>query len=692
MKRICSIIWLLFQCCLATTLMAQNTLNSDSDLENLIYDEEGNVVEDTTAVVDSNTVPIGLFSWKIDNRLGNLTFVPIDTLQHQFQNSNDVGGITGQYNYLGNLGSPRLSRIYFDRRDASQFLFTDPYDFCVLRPQDVTFTNTLSPFAHVIYYKAGGGTTSEERFKSYFAVNANKQLGFGFYIDYIYGRGKYLDQSTAFFNGGLFSSYMGDNYNMHFIFNMDNLKMAENGGIEDDRYITDPLDMAEGKKEYSSSEIPTNLTDIWNHNTSYHVFLNHRYNLGFYKEREDSVTTDSVMIYTEFVPVTSFIHTLEVDMNRRKYISYDDDQNREYFLNNFLGTDSLDITKRTSVKNTFGISLLEGFNKWAKAGLTAFLSYEYRNFTLPDTLATGTRVETHHKESSLSVGGEFAKKQGRTLHYNVLGEIAIAGEDAGSFSLEGKGDLNLKLFGDTVRLDVSAFVKRQNPVFYYRHFQSKHYWWNNDDLSKTVRSRIEGKLTIDKWRTQLLAGVENIKNYTYLANTSVASDGTYDYQNNAEVLQYSGSIQIFSAMLRQKLQAGIFHLDAEVVYQKSSEEDILPLPDLSIYGNLYMKFGLAKQVLQVEMGADVRYFSKYYAPDYSVAMGQFYNQNPNNKIDMGGYPMINAYINLHLKRTRFFIMMYHVNAGSGNANYFLAPHYPTNPRMLKFGLSWNFFD
>ena len=72
--------------------------------------------------------------------------------------------------------------------------------------------------------------------------------------------------------------------------------MAENGGITDDRYITNPLDMAEGKKEYSANEIPTRLSQIWNHNTSYHAFLTHRYNLGFYKEKQDSVDTDSVKI------------------------------------------------------------------------------------------------------------------------------------------------------------------------------------------------------------------------------------------------------------------------------------------------------------------------------------------------------------------------------------------------------------
>ena len=164
------------------------------------------------------------------------------------------------------------------------------------------------------------------------------------------------------------------------------------------------------------------------------------------------------------------------------------------------------------------------------------------------------------------------------------------------------------------------------------------------------------------------------------------------FKNNAAVRQHSGNIQIFTAMLQQKLKVGIFHLDGEVAYQKSSEQDILPLPELSAYGNLYMKFGLAKKVLQIEMGADVRYFSKYYAPDYSPVIGQFYNQNPDDKIEIGAFPIVNVYANLHLKRTRFFIMMYHVNAGSGKSNYFLAPHYPINPRMIKFGLSWNFFD
>lgn len=734
------------------------------------HDRNGNPI-DTTAVTDASTIPIGLFSWKVDKRFGYVIPVPVDTIQSGFQNSNDVGGQTGHFNYLGNLGSPRISRIFFDRPEESQFIFLDPYDFSVQLPQDVVFTNTLSPFTNLTYYKSLNSRNGEERFKSYFAVNANKRLGFGFNIDYLYGRGMYTDQNTAFFNGNLFAYYQGDKYDIHFIFSNNNMKMAENGGIADDRYITDPLDMAEGKKQYNSTDIPTNLNKVWNHNTSYRVFLTQRYNLGFYKGNKEkelvgdnntlitnelpdslinkmlkdslvangiitdslvaenkvfqsdslsiekrltsikesskpnqiqdsnnsSVSADTTEVEPEFVPVTSFIHTLQVDLDKRRYITQDNAQALKLYEYNFFGNDSTDVTKRTSVKNTFGIALREGFNKWAKAGLTAFITHEYRDFTLSDTTGIDdNRILKHYKENNLSIGGELIKEQGKLLHYRILGEMGITGEDAGQFRIEGKGDLNFRFLGDTVQLATNAYIKNLNPVFFYRHFHSKHYWWDNTDLSKIMRTRIEGSLNIQKLGTTIKAGVENIKNYTYLDNASIAVTNNQNeitsYKNNAIVKQDGNNIQVISAMLQQKLKAGIFHLDAEVVYQKSSNADVLPLPEISAYANLYLKTALVKNVFNVELGADARYFTKYYAPDYSPVMGQFYLQNPNDKIEIGGYPMINVYANLQWKRTRIFVMMYHINQGSGESNYFLAPHYPINPKMLKIGISWNFFD
>ena len=697
MKKILFATILIFVC---SSLAAQNMIpnqysqfgTSASGLNSNQYDRNGNPI-DTTAVIDANTIPIGLHAWKIEERFGERIAVPVDTLQHGFQNSNDTGGPTGHYSFLGNLGAPRISHVFFERKDPTQFFFTDPYDFTVRKPGDIIYTNTKSPFTNLTYYKQGDGRYGEERFKAYFAVNVNKRMGFGFDIDYTYGRGKYQSQSTALFNGNLFAYYHGDKYDMHFSFINENLKVAENGGITDDRYVTDPLEMAEGERTYETYNIPTNLMDIWNNNTGYHAFLTHRYNLGFYRDVTEENDTVSKQL---FVPVTSFIHSVKVDIDRRKYVSYDVDQNNEYFEHNYLGIDSLDITRHFSVKNTVGIALREGFNKWAKAGLTAFMSFEHRNFTMTDTVTgiPGQRVATSHKENVLSIGGQLSKQQGKTLHYNVIGEIAMLGEDAGQFTVEGNGDLNFRLFNDTVRLEANAYIKNLNPTFYFRHFHSKHYWWDND-LSKIMRTRIEGKLSIDRWRTQLKAGVENITNYTYLDNASVQytdRQGNTAYKNDMAVRQHSGSIQVFSATLKQDFKLGILHLDNEVTYQKTSNSDVLPLPELVLYHNLYLKFALAKKVLKIEMGADMRYFTQYYAPDYAPAIGQFYLQNRETRYKLGAYPMLNGYINLHLKRTRIFVQMYNLLQRGGDKSYFYIPHYPLNPRILKIGLSWNFFD
>ena len=105
--------------CSLLSASAQNTLSSSAGSSASgrslgTHDNNGNPI-DTTAVTDAKTIPIGLYQWKVTRRLGNVVPVAVDTLHAGFQNSNDPAGPTGQYNYLGNLGAPRMSRIFFDR-------------------------------------------------------------------------------------------------------------------------------------------------------------------------------------------------------------------------------------------------------------------------------------------------------------------------------------------------------------------------------------------------------------------------------------------------------------------------------------------------------------------------------------------------------------------------------------------------
>jgi hypothetical protein len=334
---------------------------------------------------------------------------------------------------------------------------------------------------------------------------------------------------------------------------------------------------------------------------------------------------------------------------------------------------------KLSIKNVFGIALLEGFNKYAKAGLTAYISHQYNRYTLmnPDTELLNPR-NIKFTEQELYLGGELAKREGSLLHYNINGEIGLAGVAAGQFKLNGTADLNVRLGKDTISLKAHAYIRNTLPSFYMRHYVSNHYIWDNDDFDKEMRMRIEGELDFPLTGTNLKAGVETIKHYTYL-------DG------NALPQQATESVKVANVTLTQNFRLGILHLDNEVTWQKSSS-DVLPLPTWNLYHNLYILTKIAKKVLNVQLGADLRYFSEYYVPTYAPALQQFHIQSEDNRMKLGNYPFINVYVNFQLKRTRVFVMLYHVNEGSGSRKYFHSPHSPLNQRMLKFGVSWNFYD
>ncbi len=208
-------------------------------------------------------------------------------------------------------------------------------------------------------------------------------------------------------------------------------------------------------------------------------------------------------------------------------------------------------------------------------------------------------------------------------------------------------------------------------------------------MDREFRTRIEGSLSSKRWGTHLRVGVENLKNYTYLASRNTIN-GSYNLRD-AAYLQCGENIQVLSATLEQNFRLGILHLDNVVTYQTSTYVVVLSLPSLFLYHNLYLAFKLAK-VLSVEFGADVRYFTRYYAPDYLPAMGQFLTQYEEERMEIGCHPYVNGYVNMHLKRARIYFMVTHVNATLGTLNYFLAPHYPTNPMTIKWGISWNFLD
>lgn len=400
---------------------------------------------------------------------------------------------------------------------------------------------------------------------------------------------------------------------------------------------------------------------------------------------------DSLFYKSEYVPVTSFIHTVKFDNYRRIYEAYQTPA--DYYLNEYydagrLSGDSIyDQTKHWHMKNTFAIAMLEGFNKWAKAGLKAFASYDLRHYELP-TMEGGFEKYNEHV---LSVGGQLSKQEGKTLHYNAVAEIGLTGVDAGTLAIDGNVDVNIPFLGDTLQVRGDAFFHRETPSFYYRNYHARHLWWEND-LDKTIHTRIMGTLSFPKTRTKLRVAVDEIKNYTYFSQSYDITEEGLRTGVMVTPMQESGGINLLTAQLEQNFRLGILNWENQFTYQHSSKESVLPVPAFNAYTNLYIKFKVVK-VLNVDLGADMRYFTSYEAPDYSPYMGQYTVQgNGENNVKIGNYPIVNVYANVHIKHTRFFVMMSHINAGQGDKNYFFAPHYPMNERVFRIGVSWNFFN
>jgi hypothetical protein len=313
-------------------------------------------------------------------------------------------------------------------------------------------------------------------------------------------------------------------------------------------------------------------------------------------------------------------------------------------------------------------------------GITAFLEHDYRKYArlspdavLRDSANSFSRLASHN-ENLLWAGAELSKRRGKVLTYSALGKLCVLGEDVGDFELSGGLNTTFSLWKHPVTLKAGGYIKYLHPDYFLEQYYSNHFSWQNAFTNEN-KTQINGLLDIPALGFTFYATLENLTNHVYFNNQAVPE-------------QYAGNIQVLTADWKQHLQLGILNWDNNLVYQASSNQAILPLPDLTVYSNLYLKTILSK-VLISQFGVDCRYHTEYYAPAYMPATGQFYTQQ---EIKIGNYPYMNAYANFHLKRMRFFVMYSHLSRFFANPRYFSGPHYPMNPAIIKAGLSWNFYD
>ena len=674
---------------------------------------------DSTKISDSRTT-----AYRLTEKLGERYIAPMDTQRLNFSNSSLMEGYGLSIGYLANLGSPAQSRIFSEREEDNDFIFANPYQYYVTTPKNALFYDVKDPYTKLTYlpYLFGNKINSEERLNGLFTTNFGKKINIGADFDYTYVRGHYASNGNKMLYYRPFGSYMSDRYEMHAYLRNYNYINTENGGLTNDRYISHPDDFTSGGKRPldDTKSFPTRYSQTWNRVKGQQIFLTHRYNLGFYREMtshekeaaekkkeeqrlkqerleaeaahehehshdehatesaqsgihdlfaDEKVKEEEYEIDAVFVPISSIIHTFEYEKNSRRFISYSNDIDtcyNDYFT---VPSDTVnDFTESWYLRNTIGLALREGFQDWAKFGLTAYINFDKRKFTLPTDSARST---IDYDEFSTYLGAELSKQQGKLLTYRARGEFCLVGYDLGEFRLEGDMKTQFRLFNKDASIKATGYLKNLTPAFYTRHHHSRYFWWDNP-LKKTQRGYIGGEVDIQQTRTKIIAGVESIQNFVY-------------FGNNGTPAQFDSNLQVVTVRLKQDFRYNVFGWENEVAYQLSSEKDVLPLPQISAYTNMYLDFTYAK-VLHIQIGADAHYYTSYYAPYYEPAILQFRTQDEKK---IGNYPLINAYANLYLKQTRFFVSAY--NLGSlfiTPTEYFSFLHYPVNPMAIKLGISF----
>ena len=625
-------------------------------------------------------------AWTISTPLGDHKKATVDTLLYNYQRRSIPSFYSDAFATTGTLGAEGINMIFFYRPSTPTFFFDASLAATLPSLSTFKFYNVYTPMTILSYNFGGNKQNHSDRLQATFAGNVNRNIGIGAFLDYNYHKGAYNYQAVKDFNFG-FSFYFNTNrYEAQAMYYHFNALNKENGGITDYLYITDPAEVQGGVDKVEPKSIPTRLTAAHSRLTGDRLFTTHAFKVGYWTEEQvnDTLTRDV------YVPLMKFIYSLDYEGRHHNFRNDNATEAREFWTNTYLNPLSTnDHTRYWTVTNTLGVQLLEGFRKWAKFGISAYASLQTRRMTqttygleLPEfteeqlelltPLPEGFKCTPRLTQNRLSAGGSISKTRGEIITYNASAKFGITGGIAGDVTLAGNVASRFRMLGDTVSISAYGGFSNTSNSYFLAHYISNHFAWNQV-LDKTREVKLGGKLVIPWTRTSISAGVRNLQNYVYFNDEGIPT-------------QHAPNVQVFSATLDQKLRFGIWNWNNSLTYQVSSDKNVIPLPALSLYSNMYLDFR-AFRVLQVQLGVDCNYYTRYYGLAYQPATMSFHTQH---EIETGNYAFCNAYASARLYKVRFYVLWSHVNQGWFSKDYFSVPYYPLNPRCLQFGLSIDF--
>ncbi|MFA7688326.1 MAG: putative porin [Moheibacter sp.] len=219
-----------------------------------------------------------------------------------------------------------------------------------------------------------------------------------------------------------------------------------------------------------------------------------------------------------------------------------------------------------------------------------------------------------------------------------------------------------------------------NLIYHQSFYKDFNYY--NPGFENTNTQKLFGKIDLAKLNTDVEATLYNVNQYVYVSS---------DFRPR----QLDGNISLFQLKGNNLLTYKKFNLRTTVQYQKVTQnEAFMPLPDLIVRASLYWQSMVFDNKAEVQIGFNANYFTEFESREFFPVTNEFMLQRTHPDFGVqkiGGYPMLDFFLNIKVDRMRIYLRADHFNTFWGENNYYSAPHTPFRDFKIQMGVKWYLF-
>lgn len=551
-------------------------------------------------------------------------------------------------------------------------------DFYMLNQDDVKFYRARSPFSSIYYVNAG---EKEQVLKLIHTQNIKRNWNFGANYNRIGANGFYTHQRGDDLNATIFTWYESPSkrYNLWVDAVFNTLKAQENGSVLNDT-IFSPNNVSLVDKMAEAVRL-TSAKQLWRKNS---FLLKQSYFVG-------RIDTTGINTTQSILPTNKITHTLTYTKSQYSFkkdevdrynvfpqklpgsekpvdlVFTNDSTSVKHLQNEFVYSFFLRAKGNSIIKNELKIDagIRHDFYQFAQMGISRDKSFFYN------------RTSAFQNISLLgSLGYRFSNR----IDLNLDVQQIFQGNNTGDFLYEAKS--NILLSNKAGRIALGAYIQNKSPEEIYMRYYGNYFDWDKrKDFDRTKTANLSFNYLNDFLQLDASLNYYLITGYLYFKET-----GT---NNGIAPMQQGGDINLLKLSVGKKFTFRGIHLDTYVVYQKTDNEDVLRTPEIYTFNSVYKDWTLFK-VLKTQVGFDVRYNTSYKSAGYSPAVSQFYNTESGHVFS--SKPVVDVWLKAGLRRANLFLKYDYANQGLFSKGYYTIDRYPMPDRLLKMGLTWNFYD